>query len=196
MPPVIHSQPRCSRAPCQISQAPPISKRAATTKRAAERATSMPAAWHVCRRRQPCCHLLDGACPVLGVGYIRTTAWVPRGVRSGGMRRMRVPAVGAAALGGVMAAALPGGAVGAPRADLAYHGVVSMVGGRVDLRLTPRNYGPSAVPDATVRLRWSVPPATRQSLPAGCVRSGARVVLCRAGALAAKSVARQIRLRV
>lgn len=109
------------------------------------------------------------------------------------MRRMRVPVVGVAAL--VMAAALPGSAVGAPEADLAYHGVVSMVGGRVDLRLTPRNYGPSGVPDATVRLRWSVAPVNKQALPGGCVRSGARVVLCRVGALAAKSVARQIRLR-
>lgn len=112
------------------------------------------------------------------------------------MRRMRVPVVGAAAVGVVLAVALPGGAVGAPEADLAYHGVVSMVGGRVDLRLTPRNYGPSAVPDATVRLRWSVAPVNRQSLPAGCVRSGARVMLCRVGALAAKAVARPIRLRV
>ena len=94
------------------------------------------------------------------------------------MRRLRVPVVGAAALGVVLAAAVPGGAVGAPEADLAYHGVVSMVGGRVDLRLTPRNHGPSAVPDATVRLRWSVAPVNRQSLPAGCVRSGARVMLC------------------
>ncbi|MGW2569713.1 hypothetical protein [Streptomyces sp. NPDC001537] len=110
------------------------------------------------------------------------------------MRRMRVSVVGVAAL--VTAAAVPGSAVGAPEADLAYHGVVSMAGGRVDLRLMPRNYGPSAVSDATVRLRWSVAPANKQSLPGGCVRSGERVMMCRVGALAANAVARQIRLRV
>ncbi|MFI7406291.1 hypothetical protein ACIBW9_38490 [Streptomyces sp. NPDC049541] len=110
------------------------------------------------------------------------------------MRRMRISVVGVAAL--VMAAAVPGSAVGAPEADLAYHGVVSMAGGRVDLRLMPRNYGPSAVPDATVRLRWSVAPANKQSLPGGCVRSGERVMMCRVGALTANAVARQIRLRV
>src|SRR6478735_3670819 len=34
-----HTQPRCSRTPCQMSQAPPISARAASTKSAMERAT-------------------------------------------------------------------------------------------------------------------------------------------------------------
>ncbi|MCX5559702.1 hypothetical protein [Streptomyces sp. NBC_00038] len=89
------------------------------------------------------------------------------------------------------------GSVGlAPEADLAYHGDVSMADGRVDVRLTPRNHGPSAVPDATVRLRWSVPLADRQSLPDGCARAEARAVVCRTGALAADGLGEEIRLGV
>lgn len=82
----------------------------------------------------------------------------------------------------------------APEADLAYHGDVSMAEGRVDVRLTPRNHGPGAVPDATVRLRWSVALADRQSLPDGCARAEARAVVCRTGALAADGVGEEIRL--
>ncbi|MFR0358907.1 hypothetical protein [Streptomyces sediminimaris] len=95
-----------------------------------------------------------------------------------------------------MGAAAPATAGGAPEADLSYHGAVSLTGGRVDLRLVPRNHGPSAVPDATVRLRWSVPLVNGQALPEGCARSGTRVVLCRVGALAADAVGRPIGLRV
>ncbi|GAA3820656.1 hypothetical protein GCM10022403_062590 [Streptomyces coacervatus] len=109
---------------------------------------------------------------------------------------MRVLAVGAAALGVVVTAAPPSGADGAPVAGLSYHGVVSMTGGQVDLRLTPRNHGPSAVPEATVRLSWSVAPENGQLLPAGCVRSGPRVMLCRVGALAAGAVGEQIEVRL
>jgi hypothetical protein len=83
-----------------------------------------------------------------------------------------------------------------PEADLAYHGSVAMAGGRVDVRFTPRNHGPSAVPDATVRLRWSQPLADTQTLPEGCARSGERVVVCRTGALAADEVGERIELRV
>src|SRR5689334_22772170 len=36
-PPPIHNQPRCSRTPCQTSQAPPISIRAARTNSTTER---------------------------------------------------------------------------------------------------------------------------------------------------------------
>lgn len=46
MPPPIQAQPRCSRTPCHTSQAPPISKRAATAKRAMERTTDMGAGCH------------------------------------------------------------------------------------------------------------------------------------------------------
>lgn len=112
-----------------------------------------------------------------------------------GMRVVRVVRAGvvAGAALAVMGAA-PG--VPGPEADLAYHGSAVMTGGRVDVRLTPRNHGPSAVPDATVRLRWSKPLADRQTLPEGCARSGERVVVCRTGALAADEAGERIELRV
>ena len=114
------------------------------------------------------------------------------------LRVLRTLAVGGAALA-VMGAApglpthpdIPG-----PEADLAYHGSASMTGDRVDVRFTPRNHGPSAVPDVTVRLRWSKPLADAQTLPTGCARSGERVVVCRTGALAADAVGERIELRV
>jgi hypothetical protein len=115
-----------------------------------------------------------------------------------GMRVLRVVRVGAVAgtALAVMGAApghphLPG-----PEADLAYHGSAAMTAGRFDVRFTPRNHGPSAVPDATVRLRWSKPLADRQTLPEGCARSGERVVVCRTGALAADEAGERIELRV
>ncbi|MGW1216163.1 hypothetical protein ACWD5F_41690 [Streptomyces sp. NPDC002499] len=108
----------------------------------------------------------------------------------------RVLAVGLAALAAVGAGGVPAGAVGGPEADLAYHGAASMADGRVDVRFTPRNHGPSAVPDATVRLRWSAPLANGQVLPDGCARSGPRVVLCRVGALAADDLGAPISMRV
>ncbi|MFJ9246241.1 hypothetical protein [Streptomyces sp. NPDC101776] len=111
------------------------------------------------------------------------------------MRVVRVVRVGVVA-GAALAAmgAAPG--VPAPEADLAYHGSAVMTEGRVDVRLTPRNHGPSAVPDATVRLRWSKPLADRQTLPEGCARSGERVVVCRTGALAADEAGERIELGV
>ncbi len=108
------------------------------------------------------------------------------------LRVLRVGAVAGAALA-VMGAA-PG--VPGPEADLAYHGSAAMTAGRFDVRFTPRNHGPSAVPDATVRLRWSKPLADRQTLPEGCARSGDRVVVCRTGALAADEAGERIELRV
>ncbi|GHH20427.1 hypothetical protein [Streptomyces lanatus] len=117
------------------------------------------------------------------------------------MRRMRGAVVGGAAavvtaaIGG-MTAAPAAGAVGAPVAGLAYHGSVDMVGGRVDVRFTPHNHGTAAVPDSTVRIRWSQPLADAQTLPAGCARAEERAVLCRVGALGADAVGQQIGLRV
>lgn len=102
--------------------------------------------------------------------------------------------VGAGLVGGVVSPAAATGV--APEADLAFHGAVSMAEGRVDVRLTPRNHGPSAVSDATVRLRWSVALADRQSLPGGCARAEARAVVCRTGALAADGLGAEIRLAV
>ncbi|MEU1203157.1 hypothetical protein ABZ446_44090 [Streptomyces sp. NPDC005813] len=84
----------------------------------------------------------------------------------------------------------------APEADLAYHGRVSLDAGRVALRMTPRNHGPNAVMDATVRLRWSAALADVQWLPDGCARAGARDVVCRTGALSADGAGREIRMSV
>ncbi|MET8228598.1 hypothetical protein [Streptomyces sp. NPDC005301] len=115
-----------------------------------------------------------------------------RGVRalSLGLALGALPVVGGA--GGSAAAAVRG----VPEADLAYHGYVEMAGGRVDVRMTPRNHGPADVEDATVRLRWSVPLTDRQVLPEGCARAGGRAVVCRTGALAADGVGEEIRLGV
>jgi hypothetical protein len=109
---------------------------------------------------------------------------------------MRVLAVCVAALVAVGGTAPVAGAAPRPEADLAYHGSAAMAAGRVDVRFTPRNHGPAAVPDATVRLRWSEPLANRQVLPDGCARSGVRVVLCRVGALAADGLGEPVELRV
>ncbi|MFF4748281.1 hypothetical protein ACWD5R_00160 [Streptomyces sp. NPDC002514] len=124
------------------------------------------------------------------------------------MRRTRVLAVWGAAVLAAVAAAGPAGATGtggaaggagaarAPEADLAYHGSAVLSGGRVDVRFTPRNHGPSAVPGASVQLRWSVPLADRLELPAGCARTGERVLVCGTGPLAADGFGEQIRLGV
>ncbi|MCX5255317.1 hypothetical protein OOK27_14420 [Streptomyces canus] len=108
---------------------------------------------------------------------------------------MRVLAV----WGVVVAVVLGGGtavAAAVPEADLAYHGAASMAGGRVDVRFTPRNHGPAAAPDATVRLRWSEPLVDGQTFPEGCARSAERVVLCRVGALAADGVGKRVEMWV
>ncbi|MEU2265211.1 hypothetical protein ABZ568_01910 [Streptomyces olindensis] len=83
-----------------------------------------------------------------------------------------------------------------PEADLACHGFAVMSAGLVDLAFTPRNHGPAAVSDATVRLRWSQPLTDRQELPEGCARSGRQAVLCRTGALPAEGAGERIGLRV
>ncbi|MFJ1811706.1 MULTISPECIES: hypothetical protein [unclassified Streptomyces] len=85
----------------------------------------------------------------------------------------------------------------ATEADLSYHGSAVMAGGRIDVRLTPRNHGPADVSDATVRLRWSVPLAAgAQRLPVGCARTGRQEVVCRTGELAADGLGEVIALRV
>ncbi|KUN75765.1 hypothetical protein [Streptomyces griseoruber] len=111
------------------------------------------------------------------------------------MRRMRGFAVWGAM--GVLAVGSPAVAGDAAEADLSYHGFAVLHGGRVDVRLTPRNHGPADVADATVRLRWSVPLAARgQRLPDGCARTGERSVVCRTGALAADTLGERIELGV
>ncbi|MCX5269328.1 hypothetical protein [Streptomyces sp. NBC_00199] len=102
------------------------------------------------------------------------------------------PEVGAAQETGVAEAAGPAG-----EADLSYHGSAVMAGGRVDVRLTPRNHGPADVADSTVRLRWSAPLAAgEQRLAAGCARTGRQEVVCRTGPLVADGVGEQIVMRV
>ncbi|AYN43662.1 hypothetical protein D9753_15145 [Streptomyces dangxiongensis] len=90
----------------------------------------------------------------------------------------------------------PSSAAPAPEADLALHGSAVLDADRVDLLLTPRNEGPGAVTDATVRLRWSVPLAGRQEPPAGCLRADERTVLCATGALAAEATGEQLHVPV
>nr|WP_202485825.1 hypothetical protein [Streptomyces sp. SID4985] len=104
-------------------------------------------------------------------------------------------------LGGCLGAVVAGGPAGAvsgatPRADLSFHGSAVLTGDRVEVRLTPRDAGPSAVKDASVRLRWSVALAERQELPAACARTGERTVVCGTGALAVGRAGRTLRLTV
>ncbi|MFJ3309006.1 hypothetical protein ACIPSA_39375 [Streptomyces sp. NPDC086549] len=100
------------------------------------------------------------------------------------------------ALAVAVAVAGPARAGGTPEADLEYHGSALMVGDRMGVTFTPGNHGPSAVADASVQLRWSVPLADRQSLPDECVRAGERVVVCRTGALPANGSGKRIELGV
>ncbi|MEV6171327.1 hypothetical protein AB0L99_24205 [Streptomyces sp. NPDC051954] len=112
------------------------------------------------------------------------------------MRTTRVLAACGAALMMIGGAAPLAVADEAPEADLAYHGAASMAAGRVDVRLTPRNHGPSAVSDASVQLHWSAPLADAQTLPGGCARAGEKDVVCRVGALSADKLGKQMSLRV
>ncbi|MFJ6571647.1 hypothetical protein ACIQNU_30000 [Streptomyces sp. NPDC091292] len=86
----------------------------------------------------------------------------------------------------------PPSSVDPHEADIAQHGTLSLADGRITVRLTPHNYGPSDVGDTTLRLVWSVPLVDRQELPAACVRSARTTVLCRTGALAAGSRGEEI----
>lgn len=99
---------------------------------------------------------------------------------------------GAAAVGGL-------GATGAPaapgaEADLAYHGHVSLWAGRVGVWVEPSNHGPAAVPDATVRLRFSAPLDGIEQLPPGCLRGSPETVLCSTGEMRAAGAGRPIAL--
>ncbi|AWW42516.1 hypothetical protein [Streptomyces cadmiisoli] len=99
--------------------------------------------------------------------------------------RSRVVGLWCAAVLAVGGAAPIAGADSGGAAGPEYHGVAMLHSGVVGVRLTASNPGPSAVPDATVRMRWSRPLADRQALPAACTRSGADTVLCGVGALPA-----------
>ncbi|MFD3525196.1 hypothetical protein [Streptomyces sp. NPDC058653] len=70
-------------------------------------------------------------------------------------------------------------------ADVAHHGHVSLRDGRLSLRLSTGNHGPSDLAGATARLGFSVPLAVGQTLPDACLWGGNQVVYCQAGALRA-----------
>ncbi|MFC3576982.1 hypothetical protein ACFOZ0_27630 [Streptomyces yaanensis] len=108
-------------------------------------------------------------------------------------KRMRMAVVlGAAAVVGVAVPAV----AASPEADLSYHGYVAMAADEVGVWLTPRNHGPADVAGATVQVRWSLPLADQQVLPAGCVRSDARTVLCGTGPIGVGRMGKEIDLRV
>ncbi|MEU9034693.1 hypothetical protein AB0D45_07225 [Streptomyces sp. NPDC048352] len=79
-------------------------------------------------------------------------------------------------------------------ADVAYHGRVRLSHGQLKLWMVPRNEGPSAVPDATVRVRLSADLADRPELDEGCARVGRREVVCETGALPEHGQGRHIAL--
>ncbi|MFF2190143.1 hypothetical protein [Streptomyces sp. NPDC058155] len=70
-------------------------------------------------------------------------------------------------------------------ADVAHHGHVSLRGGRLAVRLSTGNHGPSDLAGATARIAFSEPLAVGQTLPVGCLWGGNQVVYCQAGALRA-----------
>ncbi|MGR4884586.1 hypothetical protein ACIPUC_34975 [Streptomyces sp. LARHCF249] len=99
------------------------------------------------------------------------------------MRRVAVRSVvlaGLMAFGGAVPAGADPGWAG-PEADLAYHGRVSLAHGQLRIWLVPQNEGPSALPNATLRVRLSADLADRQELSEGCARVGPREVVCETG---------------
>ncbi|MGW2485505.1 hypothetical protein ACWCWQ_37415 [Streptomyces sp. NPDC001571] len=81
-------------------------------------------------------------------------------------------------------------------ADVAYHGHVSLWGGRVGVWLTTANHGPAPVSGATVRLRFSVPLDPAATLPSSCLRTGAATVQCGSGSMRAAGSGVRIALDV
>ncbi|MCX4527387.1 MULTISPECIES: hypothetical protein [unclassified Streptomyces] len=86
------------------------------------------------------------------------------------------------------------GAWAGPEADVSYHGRVKLTQGRLRVWLVPENDGPSALPNATVRVRLSADLADRQALSEGCARIGTREVVCETGALPEHGRGRHITL--
>lgn len=97
-------------------------------------------------------------------------------------------------VGGAPAASDPGAVAPASEADLAYHGHISLWDGRVGVWVEPSNHGPAAVPDATVRLRFSAPLSGAEQLPPGCLRGSPETVLCSTGAMRAAGAGRAFAL--
>lgn len=114
---------------------------------------------------------------------------------------MRRVAVRSVVLAGLLVLAGPVGPVGAvpggaaarasagerppveEEADVAYHGRVWLREDRLRIWLVPENDGPSALPNATLRVRLSADLADRQKLGEGCARAGRREVVCETGPL-------------
>ncbi|MGW2669351.1 hypothetical protein ACWC5F_14905 [Streptomyces sp. NPDC001272] len=111
---------------------------------------------------------------------------------------MRRGAVRGVVVAGSLVAALagagPAGAWAGPEADVAYHGRVSLVKGRLTVWMVPRNEGPSALANATVRVRLSADLADVQEPAGGCVRAGVREVVCETGPLPEHGPGRHIGL--
>ncbi|MFD7551563.1 hypothetical protein [Streptomyces sp. NPDC059816] len=127
----------------------------------------------------------------------RGTGWRPvRGVLAACL--VGTVVLGTAAAGPLPTGAAPGDGPDSPvsEADLAQHGSASMAQGRVSLRFTPQNFGPSDISDATTRLDWSVPLADEQTLPARCVRAGRAALVCRTGGLTAGGLGDPVDLAV
>ncbi|MFD4786410.1 hypothetical protein ACFWN1_04895 [Streptomyces sp. NPDC058459] len=98
--------------------------------------------------------------------------------------------------GAVLWTGSPAPAAPAPRADLAFHGYAVIDGDRMKVRLTPRDHGPAALPEASVRVRWSVAAVGAVTVPRGCARTGERTVVCGTGPLVAGQAGEQLRLAV
>ncbi|MFF4320893.1 hypothetical protein [Streptomyces sp. NPDC001568] len=98
---------------------------------------------------------------------------------------MRRGAVRSVVLAGllVLGGAGQAGAWAGPEADLAYHGRVSLTQGHLRVWMVPENEGPSALANATLRVRLSVDLADVQHLAGGCARAGLREVVCETGPL-------------
>ncbi|MFD5427053.1 hypothetical protein [Streptomyces sp. NPDC127084] len=133
------------------------------------------------------------------------------------MRVMRVMRRGLVVASTAMAAVMPAGSAGAgavdgvstadaaaptlfaaavPEADTAHHGHAVLWDGLLDVWLESENHGPDGVPDATVRLTFSVPSGADASLPESCLRAGHRTILCRTGELRAASTGQGRALRL
>ncbi|GAA0621501.1 hypothetical protein GCM10010394_60200 [Streptomyces crystallinus] len=138
-----------------------------------------------------------GVAPVAGA--VRQ-AGVASGPSSVGPEAVAPAAPGAVASGAVASGAVASGpnalapvAPGA-EADIAYHGHISLWAGRVGVWVEPSNHGPTAVPDATLRLRFSSPLTGVEPLPPGCLRGSPETVLCSTGAMRPAGAGRPIAL--
>ncbi|MEU9108190.1 hypothetical protein AB0D54_28455 [Streptomyces xanthophaeus] len=110
---------------------------------------------------------------------------------------MRRGAVRSVVVAGVLVLGASGQARAAwagPEADVAYHGRVALSQGQLRIWLVPENDGPSALPNATVRVRLSAGLADRQHLAEGCARAGQREVVCETGPMPLHGQGRHIGL--